>query len=553
METSVAVPAWSELFLSKVQERNFREAHAFKELVEVQLSLLALSQELRRRLSVIEDECVALRESNDTLNADVQKAKEAGAKSAEAAAAQERCIALQAELNQAYKENAAVSQQLGLRDSLERVTLQFKDTTSQLSEANMRCDKLSAEVAQLKAALDSAVQELNAAREARDKDRETATRLQADNQSLISRFMEEKQKVAERMNEVNAMQQDMEKKLREQVKTQELLAATQRDITGVVGSGPGSVLLEDNMMVAGSLAMIPSRATKSFQAHDGGCMAVHFPRSGSPLATCGNDRMVKLWDPLTGMLQTTLQGAKGALLDVVESIDERCILGAGSDYKILVWQTSTERVRHHLTGHAEKVVTVDISSSDFSRAASGAHDRCIKVWDLNKGFCVQTVVCHSNCNSLCITSDGTTICSGHFDGHLRFWDMRSGKSTNEVPGLHAQQVTSVSTAPGGYNIVSSGRDNLVKMLDMRTYEVKGSFRASGYRVGTSWNRACVSPDERYVAAGSMDGNLYVWNTVTYALASTLGGGSLPVQACAWSPRGRILASADKAGMVTLWE
>jgi hypothetical protein len=38
--------------------------------------------------------------------------------------------------------------------------------------------------------------------------------------------------------------------------------------------------------------------------------------------------------------------------------------------------------------------------------------------------------------------------AGHFDGALRFWDMRSGRQAHEVAGLHAQQITSVAAGLG---------------------------------------------------------------------------------------------------------
>ncbi len=36
------------------------------------------------------------------------------------------------------------------------------------------------------------------------------------------------------------------------------------------------------------------------------------------------------------------------------------------------------------------------------------------------------------------------VVSGHFDGTLRFWDLRSARLANEVTGLHTQQITSVA-------------------------------------------------------------------------------------------------------------
>ena len=52
--------------------------------------------------------------------------------------------------------------------------------------------------------------------------------------------------------------------------------------------------------------------------------------------------------------------------------------------------------------------------------------------------------CASSCHSLTMTLDGNLIASGHFDGALRFWDVRSGREARTIRGLHEQQICSVA-------------------------------------------------------------------------------------------------------------
>ncbi len=66
------------------------------------------------------------------------------------------------------------------------------------------------------------------------------------------------------------------------------------------------------------------------------------------------------------------------------------------------------------------------------------------MWDLARGFCQRSLVCHSSVNSVRVSLDGSLAVSGHFDGTLRFWDLRSARVANEVAGLHTQQITSVA-------------------------------------------------------------------------------------------------------------
>lgn len=98
----------------------------------------------------------------------------------------------------------------------------------------------------------------------------------------------------------------------------------------------------------------------------------------------------------------------------------------------------------------------------ISKALTGSHDRTLKIWDLQKGYCLRTIFCYSSCNDLGIARDGSFIfllpplsdeqgslvISGHLDHHLRFWDVRNGELVHEMLNLHQGQITSVSIHPG---------------------------------------------------------------------------------------------------------
>ena len=96
---------------------------------------------------------------------------------------------------------------------------------------------------------------------------------------------------------------------------------------------------------------------------------------------------------------------------------------------------------------------------------------CLQVWDLSRGFQVNTFLQPSSVNAVRLTMDGTMAVSGHFDGTLRFWDLRSAKLANEVTGLHTQQITSVSIG------IRSGKPDALAHLGVRT--------ASTWRAGAA--------------------------------------------------------------------
>jgi WD40 repeat protein len=68
------------------------------------------------------------------------------------------------------------------------------------------------------------------------------------------------------------------------------------------------------------------------------------------------------------------------------------------------------------------------------------------------GLSVKSLMCASSCGALCMTVDGNIVVSGHFDGTLRFWDVRKGDIVHEVEGLHSLQMTSVVLSPSGCEV-----------------------------------------------------------------------------------------------------
>lgn len=298
-------------------------------------------------------------------------------------------------------------------------------------------------------------------------------------------------------------------------------------------------------------SFIPSACKNKIHAHEGGCASILFEYNSGQLITGGQDRSIKMWDTNTGSLSRTLYGCLGSVLDLTMTHDNKSVIAASSSNNLYVWDVNSGRVRHTLTGHADKVCAVDVSKISNRHVVSAAYDRTIKVWDLQKGYCNNTIIFHSNCNALCFSMDGQTICSGHVDGNLRLWNIQTGKLLSEV-AAHSQAITSISVSRNGNVVLTSGRDNMHNLFDIRTLEVCSTLRATGNRVASNWSRSCLSPDDNHVAAGSADGSVYIWSISKADIVSTLKEHTTPVLCCSWSGLGKPLASADKNGYVCTW-
>eukprot|EP00887_Chlorella_sp_A99_P004673 scaffold4.g4673.t1 len=547
---TAAEASWAASVHHQLLERNRQHVDAFGSMV---------------RNAQLDKEAGELRLENDTL----------------LAAAQDQAQRLQAELTAAYKEKSGLAEESlqatrqlqVVRDINERQARELADAAAEIKRLKEGAKELRGQVEHWQGAHALVSSEV-AARLAEAQQASGATAsLEQENAELVKRLIEMKTGEIERMNEMNRMREEM-------------LASARQEAAGILAEArtkllrarpsEGAEILEASMRSLGGAAHAPGHPNaalpqapplRSVQAsagcaHEGGCFGLAFNRDGSLLASCGADKAVRLWELVTCSQTARLAGAMEGLNDVCFTSDSKLVLGADNRQAVRVWDVVSGRLKQALTGHTGKVVSLDCSHTDPGAV----------VWGLDRGFCVSTLMCHSTCNSVALTLDGNTIVSGHFDGTLRFWDLRSGRQAHEVAGLHSQPITSVAAGLSGGLVLTCGKDNLLRAVDVRSFEVRATLSAPNrFVVGGAWCTACLSPNEALASAGSADGSVFVWDVAMRAVVCQLregrggsgsgggtprgnsgGGGGGTVVACGWSPAGLPLVSCTKEGAVTFW-
>ncbi|XP_052472540.1 autophagy-related protein 16-1 isoform X1 [Carassius gibelio] len=295
---------------------------------------------------------------------------------------------------------------------------------------------------------------------------------------------------------------------------------------------------------------VPSTALHVFDAHDGEVNAVRFSPGSRLLATGGMDRRVKLWEVASGRCEPkgALTGSNAGITSIEFDSAGSYLLAASNDFASRIWTVDDFRLRHTLTGHSGKVLSARFLL-DYTRIVSGSYDRTLKLWDLRSKVCMKTVFAGSSCNDIVCTEQ--CVMSGHFDKKIRFWDIRSESNVHELELLG--RITSLDLNHDRTELLSCSRDDLVKIIDLRSNAVRQTFNAQGFKCGSDFTRVTFSPDGSYVAAGSADGVLYIWNVLTGKLDKTLDKGhSSAINSVSWSPSGVYVASVGKGSKAVLW-
>ncbi len=163
------------------------------------------------------------------------------------------------------------------------------------------------------------------------------------------------------------------------------------------------------------------------------------------------------------------------------------------------------------------------------------------------------------CWAVTFSPDNQTLASSA-NGTIDLWDLKTGDRYGQLKDS-SSRVFSLAFSPDGHFLASGSEDHQIRVWDVRRRtlvhclsghrdEVRAvAFSPQGYlRRG---GRLGVPQAGHQLASGSYDGTLRLWNLID-GDSTALDTGS-PVAALAFSPDGQTLASGQQDGRIGLWD
>jgi WD40 repeat protein len=118
---------------------------------------------------------------------------------------------------------------------------------------------------------------------------------------------------------------------------------------------------------------------------------------------------------------------------------------------------------------------------------------------------------------------------------------------------HFKEVYTVSWSPDGKYIASGSGDETVQIWDFARGANVLTYCGHCHKVGKGLVQAIMwSPDGNYLVSGSWDKTVRIWDAHSGHTLSTLRSYYEAVEAVAWSPDGRYIASGNRNGMALVW-
>lgn len=226
--------------------------------------------------------------------------------------------------------------------------------------------------------------------------------------------------------------------------------------------------------------------------------------------------------------------------------DGRLVLAGEEAGTCEVIEAENKNVLRRLRGHGDAVSCCSFAASDGSKAATGADDGKLRVWDIATSDLVCTVAAHTDRMRFLAPGPGgpnVWITAG-YDGKVHMWDLRIGGSdpsegSTAVASVdHGSAVESGAVFPGGA-LFASGGGTEVKLWDLAA----GASQPVNTIAGVSSKvvtTVCLDASATTLLTGSYDGYVKVFNAASlehqfsYKMAA-------PVTCAAWRPDGRAFA------------
>jgi WD40 repeat protein len=253
---------------------------------------------------------------------------------------------------------------------------------------------------------------------------------------------------------------------------------------------------------------------------------------------------------------TTFRAHSGRISDLDFKPDSRILLSAGRDGSIRFWDLENLRENTRPVKELKAPRSIPYSARinpDFSALVlMGDREGRLVAWDTRRDHIITNAKFHHGpVLSVAYQPAGKgTFLSGGGDGQLNI-RLPEGKRLSIHP--HNGPMFQASYSATGRHVYTVGADRIVKLWDAAQFDQqhpRPQTIMSGHLKYVL--TADMSQDEKLLASGGGDKGLNLWDAASGRLVGRMQGHTSDIEAIAFFPNGRFIASTSEDKSVRIW-
>ena len=286
---------------------------------------------------------------------------------------------------------------------------------------------------------------------------------------------------------------------------------------------------------------------KTLKGHEKSVSCMAFTSDGRTLATGGDDRRVVIWDVSSGRKLHEVSGFKENITAIAFSPDQRT-LAVVTKKEVALVETATWSRKGLATGHEKDVLSLGFNPR-LPKFATGGEDKTVFLRDGQTGTVLMTLKGHTDdVLAVAFSPDGKMLASGGKDRNIILWKVSDGTTIRTLAGDSRRKILSLAFSPDG-KILAAGSDD--KSIDL--WNPSSGKQILSIPVKREAGSFVFTPDGRIVVAAGREKAFFLLEVATGN--ELLAFRTVPddILALARNPDGSLLASAVKDGSVIIWD